>query len=147
MYDNNNKNNELDNCDSEDFKELLKSFTNNSLVDSNNMQAETCLFCVSKHLSQAYVLIVEAAQGYYMHRWIAVGHLAEAERECFIDYPQLANSIRALRAKMSNQNTFKYSPSEILMLLKIVREEAEIVNGYDEHTHFLSNFIESKTYK
>jgi hypothetical protein len=35
---------------------------------------ETCLFCVSKHLSQAIVLTTECAQGYPMHVWLAIGH-------------------------------------------------------------------------
>jgi len=34
-----------------------------------------------KHLAQACVLFQEALQGYPAHRWLAIGHMAEAEAE------------------------------------------------------------------
>lgn len=40
-----------------------------------------CILCVKKHLGQAAVLFQEALQGYPAHRWLAIGHLAEAEAE------------------------------------------------------------------
>jgi len=53
--------------------------------------------CVLKHLGQASVLLDEAKLGYPEHRWLAVGHLAEAESESLSDYPVLAQSIRETR--------------------------------------------------
>lgn len=44
-----------------------------------------CTFCARKHLAQALVLLQEARQGYPMHRWLAIGHLAEAADELIAD--------------------------------------------------------------
>lgn len=43
---------------------------------------EPCMVCVLKHLGQAHVLMDEAENGYPLYKWLAVGHLAEAESEC-----------------------------------------------------------------
>lgn len=40
-----------------------------------------CNFCTLKHLSQAMVLMDEAKNGYPIHKWLAIGHMAEAESE------------------------------------------------------------------
>ena len=41
-----------------------------------------CAKCTAKHLAQAIVLMEEALSGYPNHRWLAIGHLAEAAAEC-----------------------------------------------------------------
>lgn len=64
---------------------------------------ESCLWCVMKHLAQAIVLEGESALGYPMHRWIAFGHLAEAEVESVGEYPELAAKIRETRLYLSGQ--------------------------------------------
>lgn len=61
------------------------------------MSRKTCLSCTLKHLGQAVVLLGEAEKGYPMHKYIAIGHMAEAEDECVEKYPELANEIRAVR--------------------------------------------------
>ena len=38
--------------------------------------------CTLKHLGTAYVLMQESLQGHPVHRYLAVGHLVEAAREC-----------------------------------------------------------------
>jgi len=43
-----------------------------------------CLECALKHVAQALVLLCEVPKGYPLHKWVAVGHLAEAEDECNI---------------------------------------------------------------
>jgi len=58
---------------------------------------DSCMDCVRKHLGQAAALMDEAVLGYPTHRWRAVGHLAEAERESLPEYPGLAVSIREER--------------------------------------------------
>ena len=58
---------------------------------------EACLFCALKHLSQALILIQESRQGYPLHRWLAVGHMAEASDELLEEYSDLANQIRKVR--------------------------------------------------
>jgi hypothetical protein len=42
----------------------------------------------------------EAALGYPHHRWLAVGHLAEAESESLREQPQLSAAIRACRIEI-----------------------------------------------
>jgi len=56
-----------------------------------------CLLCILKHLSQADVLMDEALLGYPMHRWRAIGHMAEAESECLGFSFALARRIRLRR--------------------------------------------------
>ena len=51
----------------------------------------SCNLCALKHLGAAYVLSQEVS-AYPLHRWLAVGHMVEAEREC-----PLAGVIRAMR--------------------------------------------------
>jgi len=43
-----------------------------------------CLECTLKHVAQALVLLCEVPKGYPLHKWVAIGHLAEAEDECNI---------------------------------------------------------------
>jgi len=57
----------------------------------------SCLDCVRKHLSQAEVLMDEAKLGYPEHKWLAVGHLAEASSESLKEYPALSEEIRKHR--------------------------------------------------
>jgi hypothetical protein len=64
------------------------------------MARHTCLDCVRKHLAQASVLMDEAALGYPHHRWLAVGHMAEAESESLREQPQFSQEIRACRIEI-----------------------------------------------
>lgn len=41
-----------------------------------------CDECVAKHIGAAIVCASEAENGYPTHRYLVIGHLAEAEREC-----------------------------------------------------------------
>lgn len=58
---------------------------------------DTCLDCVIKHLSQAEILLEESLLGHPDHLYLAIGHLAEAESECLLEYPELAVNIRENR--------------------------------------------------
>lgn len=62
----------------------------------------SCLLCVRKHISQAIVLLSESKKGYPEHRWIAMGHLAEAEDESMKEHAELANQIRDARLDIQN---------------------------------------------
>lgn len=79
-----------------------------------------CMGCTRKHLSQAIVLMMEAFMGYPIHRWIAMGHLAEAEAECFFIYPDLAKEIRKARLQIQDNKFFdpKQDPDLMEILLK-----------------------------
>lgn len=59
-----------------------------------------CGKCARKHLAQAIILLNEAVLGYPTHRWLAVGHLAEAEAEIYAKYPEIAQKIREERLKI-----------------------------------------------
>ncbi len=61
------------------------------------MSRKSCMDCVRKHLAQAQVLLDEAHLGYPHHRWLAVGHLAEAESECLDEHEEFARKIRSCR--------------------------------------------------
>ena len=89
---------------------------------------ESCLFCVSKHISQAIVLMQEAYAGYPEHRWLAVGHLGEAEAESQSDFPILSVAIRETRCRMMGQEVSGGCLS-LMNLLKRARTEAEKING------------------
>ena len=84
---------------------------------------ETCLFCVSKHLSQSIILMSEVKKGYPMHLWYAVGHLAEAEDESVIKQPKLSAQIRKVRLALMGQEG-EYKPEEHVKLLYAVRHIA-----------------------
>ena len=62
---------------------------------------EPCPLCTVKHLAQAVVLLNESLTGYPTHRWLAIGHMAEAEAEA----PSLdmANRIRGHRLRAMDE--------------------------------------------
>jgi hypothetical protein len=73
--------------------------------------------CVRKHLAQASVLLDEAHLGYPHHRWLAAGHLAEAESECLDEYPEFARKIRQCRLEvMKSQAQSKNACIEMLLI-------------------------------
>ena len=57
----------------------------------------SCMDCVNKHIAQAIILLQESRLGYPKHRWLAVGHLAEASEEALGTNPILAAEIRSAR--------------------------------------------------
>ena len=59
-----------------------------------------CADCAIKHLSQAMVLMDEEMLGYPLHRYLAIGHMSEAESELLgvgEDGIKLAQEVRELR--------------------------------------------------
>ncbi len=81
----------------------------------------SCLSCVKKHVAQAMILFTEAANGYPLHFWWALGHLAEAEAECVHDFPQLAETIRKFRLAYENGEN-KLTLDELLEGIIVVEE-------------------------
>lgn len=92
---------------------------------------KSCLFCVSKHISQAIVLTIEAVMGYPIHLWIAVGHLAEAESEACSKYPEFAKEIREIRLSLMGQKG-KFSHNSLMELLRKARALAAEGNQQTE---------------
>lgn len=64
---------------------------------------EDCFFCVRKHLAQAQILLDESQLGYPLHKWLAVGHLAEAESEVLRYSLEFAKKIRETRIRIMGQ--------------------------------------------
>ena len=75
-----------------------------SILDSDNKSVraprEPCIDCARKHIAQAIILLGEAELGYPKHRWLAIGHLAEASEETVGRWPALANELRVERLAM-----------------------------------------------
>jgi hypothetical protein len=65
---------------------------------------ESCLVCVRKHIAQAIILLTESKLGHSEHKWLAIGHLAEAEAESVQMFPEFANKIRNERLKLIEDN-------------------------------------------
>ena len=78
----------------------------------------SCLLCARKHLAQASILISEAAQGYPEHKWLALGHLAEASDELIKEFPVLALRIRDERKRLEGSPVG--TPFDVLALLRAI---------------------------
>ena len=69
-------------------------------MESGEAMRTSCLQCVMKHLAQAIILLSEFRLGYPEYKWLAIGHLAEAEAESVKDFLNLAIKIRDIRLKI-----------------------------------------------
>ena len=58
--------------------------------------------------------MMEAKQGYPVHEWLAMGHMAEAADELVMEEPDLANEIRSHR-KIYEENRDYAFPVEDLI--------------------------------
>ena len=86
------------------------------------MPRHSCLDCARKHLAQAIVLETEDLMGYApLHKWLAVGHMAEAEAELIDEYPNLAHRIRVERLNYIEFNVGLNSLCDII--IGICKEE------------------------
>jgi hypothetical protein len=114
------------------------------IMNKSLFHRPTCLLCVSKHLASAQILLDESLLGYTEHRWLAVGHLNEAESESLEDYPLFSQKIRCLRIILMGQEceVNENTPS-IMDLLREARLLAEKGNGYSEKDH-LAMVIQKK---
>ena len=84
----------------------------------------SCLMCAMKHVTQAAILTMEARQGYPLHRWWALGHLAEASDELVADYEELANEIREYRKQYEDAEDVQLPYNEIIAeLAQLIEKE------------------------
>ena len=97
---------------------------------------EVCLFCVSKHLSQAIVLTLESVQGYSEHIWLAIGHLGEAADECVAKYPEFAAEIRKVRMALMGQEGV-FHTKDLMELLREARKIAAKHNSISEEERIM----------
>lgn len=101
----------------------------------------SCIDCVIKHISQAMILANEAIMGYPLHKYWAIGHLAEASDEAIKDFPELAHIIRAERLNYSNNDDYIINFEE---LLNIILESTKRVS-HDENVDSRKTFSIDKT--
>lgn len=90
------------------------------------MIRQSCLLCVLKHLGQAAALFAEARLGYPLHRFLAIGHMAEAESES-LEWPGIAASIREERIKAS----VEYDP-DIMFLIEHISNKLDTIEAKSE---------------
>ena len=82
---------------------------------------ESCLDCVRKHIAQALILLTESKLGHPEYKWLAVGHLAEAEAESEQKFIKFANKIRTVRLSIIEDD---YE----IVLLDLIKEAGELEN-------------------
>lgn len=88
----------------------------------------SCKNCVLKHLGQASILMDEAQLGYPEHKWLAIGHMAEAESEALDQQPLIAVRIREERILYMESDEYAV---QIIGLIKLVMEKD---NEKDTHS-------------
>ena len=96
----------------------------------------SCMLCVKKHIAQAAVLFQEALQGYPGHRWLAIGHLAEAEAEIQEADEDYADEIRKQR-KLAEEGD--YIPDCIALLYRM--QEVDGSEMYMVASRVASKFV------
>jgi hypothetical protein len=67
---------------------------------------------------------MEARQGYPLHRWWALGHLAEASDELVQDYPEMANEIREYRKMYEDDEALDLPYNDIINTLNQLIDES-----------------------
>ncbi len=103
---------------------------------------ESCLYCVSKHVSQAVVLLMEAPQGYPSHRWLAIGHLGEAADESILEYPEISKKIRDVRLRLMDQEP-GFKPTSLMDLMEEVTSFAA-GQGITSNSEFFIKYMGQK---
>jgi hypothetical protein len=84
---------------------------------------KTCLPCVLKHLGQSIILFAEAGKGYPHHKYLALGHMAEAEDESITNHPELCSKIRDVRLKLEAGGNPSYSVEDLIKIVAQVNEK------------------------
>ncbi len=89
----------------------------------------TCLDCYRKHIATAMSFEDEAAIGddYLEHKWLAIGELNAAAKECAKKYPILANMTRDYYKAYILNNT----PIPTIELIRLATELSEKENLID----------------
>jgi hypothetical protein len=82
-----------------------------------NRNTASCLDCCAKHLAQASVLFDESRNGYPLHHYLAMGHMAEAESESLLEHSELTFAIREERLKLQSGET-----PDLIQLLGIIHD-------------------------
>jgi len=84
---------------------------------------DPCVLCCCKHLAQAHVLIKETHKDYPHHKWIAMGHMAEAEDEVLNAHKAMASAIRVARLQYQNDDI---EPDCCLLIDAVIQADEEL---------------------
>lgn len=82
-----------------------------------------CFYCARKHIAQAEVLMSEALNGYPLHKWLAVGHIAEAEHELLQHSQELVNEIREHRLEYMSDDKYDFPTLDIINTICLMEED------------------------
>jgi len=84
-----------------------------------------CAKCSSKHIAQAIVLLNESKLGYPIHKWLAIGHLAEAEAEIESKYPKFAQKIREVRLEVESEGESESILGLLINCVKLINKDPQ----------------------
>lgn len=87
---------------------------------------ESCLNCARKHLAQAVILMTEACLGYPDHKWIAIGHMCEAETELVEDY-----LVEAIRIR-EHRKAYEQDEGYVVPIMELIQRLGKLDNGEKE---------------
>lgn len=114
----------------------------------------SCPYCAAKHISQAIILFSEAAQGYPLHWYLALGHLAEAGDELVLDQYNIAVELRAVRKEIESvsdrtQARHKNLFDKVLGILKKVAEliETPVIKNQTERVELTAELEQLMDYQ
>lgn len=98
-----------------------------------NYERKSCLDCVQKHVSMAYIKACETKQGYPEHFPMAMANLQEAFEECPKDCEPLRDFIMFCIGKSRKQNEAFIPLGNLLYLIDIARNETATLEALDEN--------------
>ena len=84
-----------------------------------------CYDCARKHLGQASVLYDESILGYPEHRWLAIGHLAEAESEFLEIDPGMSAQIREHRVNLIDDPDYAVPFLSLIEIIGKMKHDAD----------------------
>lgn len=89
----------------------------------------SCLNCARKHLAKALININESLLGYPTHRWLAIGHMSEAEDELLARYREKASLIR------EHRKAYEEDPNYIIPILEIIDDLTTLFDRQMQEDH------------
>ena len=89
-----------------------------------NIPRSQCPDCTRKHIAQAILTLQESIDGHLEHRWLAIGHLAEAVAEIRQLFPDIATRLEDTYRQMMKEQDF--IPDLMPLILEISQKIAEV---------------------
>jgi hypothetical protein len=70
--------------------------------------------------------------GYPAHKWLAVGHMAEASDELLRDYPTLAHEVRAARLTFMENDDLPVDIMDLIDRISMMEESEDMMEESKE---------------